>query len=71
MLEIVIKTFIAVIAVLVSLASFCFIIFITLGPKTDQVQMMMHYNNITKFLQILKTNLLGVEMNFTVVYRMT
>ena len=33
--------------------------------------MMIHYNNITKFLQMLKTNLFGVEMNFTVVYKVT
>ena len=44
---------------------------ITLGPKVDQVQMMMHYNGITKFLQMLKTNLFGMEMNFTVMYRVT
>ena len=53
------------------LVSFVSIIFITLGPKTDQVQMMMHYSNIAKFLQMLKTNMFGVEMNFTVVYRLT
>ena len=35
------------------------------------MQMMMHYNDIAKFLQMLKTTLFGVEMNFTVVYRVT
>ena len=33
--------------------------------------MMMHYNGIAKFLQMLKTNLFGMEMNFTVMYRVT
>ena len=64
------QSLIAAIAVLISLASYFFIIFY-LGPKTDQVQIMIHYNDIAKFLQMLKTNLFGVEMNFTVVYRVT
>ena len=33
--------------------------------------MMMHYNKIAKFLQMLKTNLSGMEINVAVVYRVT
>ena len=35
------------------------------------MQIMMHYKDIAKSLQMLKKNLFGVEMNFTVVYRVT
>ena len=59
---------IVAIVVLISLTLHFFLFFVTLGPKADQAQMMMHYNKIAKFLQMLKRNLYGVKMNFAVVY---